>query len=53
MKLIALLLILILTGCAYRGPRVDLHVGFMGAEIGVGIGGETPRALPVTQGLAK
>ena len=44
-----------LCGCAYDGPRIDLNVGFMGATVGIGIGGNPPAAiaLPKPEGLRK
>jgi hypothetical protein len=56
MKLLCILAFA-LSGCVYNGPRVDLNVGFMGANVGIAIGGQPPQpvvvSLPPPKGLAK
>ncbi len=42
-----------LTGCVYSGPKIALHVGFMGAEVGAEIGGAPVIALPPPASLQK
>lgn len=53
-----LLLALLFTGCSYSGPKLQLQVGFMGANVGVTIGSDVAKSveavmLPPVKSLSK